>query len=436
MNNTANLVDFIENKQPWIIERRREFHRYPEVGWTEFHTSALVAHYLHELGWEVKVGQEIISADERLGVPSKATLEQSFEKARSSLNGNPFIEKMKNGLTGVIGTLDTGHPGPTVAFRFDLDALPITETQYKDHPPARLGFVSEQHGRMHACGHDGHTAIGLGLAQVLASRMFPLSGKVKLIFQPAEEGLRGAYPMVKAGVVDDADYFIALHLGLRAKKGELVTGATGFLASVKFRITFSGKTAHAGMEPEQGRNALQAAASAILGIHGISTHSKGKTRVNCGTLHAGTASNVIPDSAVLTVETRSDHSDVNKYLESRVIETCKGAAAMYGVDVDWEVTGRSITYDSHPHLASLVESAAKKVGCFEKIHYGVSFDASEDATYFMDAVQSHGGLATYIVLGTRLAGGHHQPDFDFEEEDLLKGVALLSQLAMDLLNQD
>ncbi|MEB3100975.1 amidohydrolase [Ferviditalea candida] len=421
-----------EQIQPWLLERRREIHRFPEVGWTEFHTSALVAQYLHEMNWKVKVGREIVSEEERLGVPSADKLEEHYAEVRSLLPVNPFIEHMRGGMTGVIGVLDTGRPGPTIAFRFDLDALPVTETEQSGHFPVRHGFSSVRRGQMHACGHDGHTAIGLGLAKLLSSRIAGLSGKIKLIFQPAEEGLRGAYPMVKAGAVDDVDYFFALHLGLRTGQGELITGAVNFLASTKFKISFTGKAAHAGIEPEQGRNAMLAAASAVLGIHGISAHSQGKTRVNCGTLQAGTAANIIPASAELTVETRSDRANVNEYLENRVKEICKGAAAMYGVDADWRIVGKGIPCDSHPELAKLVESAAAAIRSFDKISFGVPFEASDDATYFMDAVHARGGLSTYIVLGTRLAGGHHQPDFDFFEEDLVKGVKLLSRLALNL----
>lgn len=427
-----NISGWVDPLQDWIIEKRRQLHREPELGWLEFKTSVKIAEILTELGWEVKVGKEIIEENERYGVPTQTELSAAWEKANKERPNDSNLLSMKNGLTGVVGFLDSGLPGPVQAYRFDIDALPVNESTKKEHVPNEKGFSSKKPGVMHACGHDGHTAMGLGLAKLLSSHKDKWTGKIRLIFQPAEEGLRGAYPMVEKGVVDDVDYFTVAHIGLKAKSGELISGATRFLASTKFTVTFNGVPAHAGMEPEVGKNAMLAAATAVLGIHGISSHSKGVTRLNCGTLQAGRSMNIIADCAELTVETRSDLSEVNEYLEDRVLQVCQGAADMHGVECKVEVNGRGLACDSSESFSTVIEESAKKLNIFDTVSYGKPFNASEDATYFMDRVQKRGGQASYIVIGTQLKGSHHQPDFDYDENDLIKGVKLFFQLALDL----
>ncbi len=135
---------------------------------------------------------------------------------------------------------------------------------------------------MHACGHDGHTAIGLGLAHTLKQFESGLHGVIKLIFQPAEEGTRGARAMVDAGVVDDVDYFTAVHIGTGVPAGTVVCGSDNFMATTKFDAHFTGTAAHAGAKPEDGHNALLAAAQATLALHAIAPHSEGASRVNVG----------------------------------------------------------------------------------------------------------------------------------------------------------
>lgn len=126
------------------------------------------------------------------------------------------------GFTGIVATLDTGKPGPTLAFRVDMDALDLNEDLTEQHRPHAEGFSSCNAHMMHACGHDGHTAIGLGLAHILKQFQSQLTGRIKIIFQPAEEGTRGAKSMATAGVVDDVDFFVAIHIGTGVPKGELV----------------------------------------------------------------------------------------------------------------------------------------------------------------------------------------------------------------------
>ncbi|MCW7773828.1 amidohydrolase, partial [Klebsiella pneumoniae] len=170
-----------------------------------------------------------------------------------------WLPAFEGGFAGVVATLDTGRPGPTLAFRVDMDALDLNEQHDDSHRPHRDHFASCNAGMMHACGHDGHTAIGLGLAHVLKQYAAQLNGVIKLIFQPAEEGTRGARAMVAAGVVDDVDYFTAIHIGTGVPAGTVVCGGDNFMATTKFDVQFSGVAAHAGGKPEDGRNALLAA---------------------------------------------------------------------------------------------------------------------------------------------------------------------------------
>src|SRR5699024_6781806 len=152
--------------------------------------------------------------------------------------------------------------------------LDIDESASEDHFPNQEGFQSKLPNKMHACGHDTHTAMGLGLATWIRESKENLCGTIKLIFQPAEEGTRGAKSMVEAGVVDDVDYFIASHIGTGVPHNHFVAANDGFLATSKLDISFTGISAHAGGEPEKGKNALLAAAAAVLNIYAIARHSE------------------------------------------------------------------------------------------------------------------------------------------------------------------
>ena len=212
--------------QSKLISYRRKFHQYPEIGWTEFWASSKIAELLIKLGYDVKLGQQIINEKAVMGSPSLENLLQ--EKNRAEKYGaNPDLLEQMGIRTGVLGLLDTKKAGPTIAFRFDMDALKVTETMEDEHKPFREGFASKRQGLMHACGHDGHMAVGLCLAELLMNIKEHLSGTIKLIFQPAEEGVRGARAMVEAGIVDNVDYFFGFHLGFGSEDISLVAKTVG-----------------------------------------------------------------------------------------------------------------------------------------------------------------------------------------------------------------
>ena len=202
------LADGIQND---LVACRRDFHKYAETGWLEMRTSSIIARKLTELGYEVLTGDQVCKKDARMGVPSDEVLEQQYQRAVEQGADPEFVQRTRGGMTGVIGILRCGE-GPTVAMRFDIDALGVIEETDADHLPAREGFGSVNPGFMHACGHDGHATIGLGVARVLMAIRDQLHGTVKLIFQPAEEGVRGAKAIVENGHLDGVQYLIGSHI--------------------------------------------------------------------------------------------------------------------------------------------------------------------------------------------------------------------------------
>ena len=313
----------------------------------------------------------------------------------------------------------------TVAFRSDMDALPIEEDE--SHT-----IVSMQKGVMHACGHDGHTAIGLGLAHTLKQFESGLHGVIKLIFQPAEEGTRGARAMVDAGVVDDVDYFTAVHIGTGVPAGTVVCGSDNFMATTKFDAHFTGTAAHAGAKPEDGHNALLAAAQATLALHAIAPHSEGASRVNVGVMQAGSGRNVVPASALLKVETRGASDVINQYVFDRAQQAIQGAATMYGVGVETRLMGAATASSPSPQWVAWLQSQAAQVpGVNQAIERVEAPAGSEDATLMMARVQQNGGMASYMVFGTDLSAGHHNEKFDFDEQVMAIAIETLARTALN-----
>ncbi|KQL45001.1 aminobenzoyl-glutamate utilization protein A [Brevibacillus choshinensis] len=415
-----------------LVSLRRDFHMHPEVGFTEFRTATKVVEILTSLGYEVIYGQEALDGPSRRGLPAQGVLEEAYERALRD-GANPAIaEKMRGGYTAVIGVKKGKADGPTVAFRFDMDALPVLESKDADHFPQANGFRSQYEGNMHACAHDGHTTIGLGLAEKLADGDF--SGTVKLIFQPAEEGVRGAYSIVQKGIVDDVDYIFCHHLGVNVPLGEVHGGSHGLLATTKLLAHFHGVSSHAGASPEHGKNALLGAATALLNIHAITRFSTAATRVNVGVLEGGTAANIIPAYAKMIVETRSESEEVNAEVEKRVRNIIASAAAMHELDHEIEVIGGAIPINYDDDMADLALGEARHVEGFHSFKKG-EYNAmgSEDASFLIKRVQDLGGKGTYMSIGTDIPAPHHHPKFDIQEEILPRTVELLNRIARRLL---
>jgi aminobenzoyl-glutamate utilization protein A len=433
---SRNFSQMVEEIYPSMVEWRRDFHKYAESGWVEFRTASIVASKLSEWGYQVKVGKEVVDHNSRMGVPPQSVLEMHEKRALEQGAKEEWLPYLSGGYTGVVGVLDTGKPGPTVGLRFDMDALDIQESNAEDHFPVSQEFQSINSGMMHSCGHDAHTSIGLGLAKLLKGMKEELTGKIKLIFQPAEEGVRGAKSMVEAGVVDDVDLFIAAHVGTGVPLGEVICGSNGFLSTTKLNVEFSGKAAHAGAKPEEGKNALLAAASAVLGLQSIPRHSGGASRVNVGVLQAGSGRNIIPQHAHLKVETRGINTEVNEFMLESAKSVLNGAASMYGVDVEYDIVGEARTSDSSEELIEFMHDSIGNVTGVHSIVKSSSFAAgSEDATYMMARVKENGGLATYSILGTTLAAGHHNEKFDIDETVMKIGVESFLHILTSVKNR-
>lgn len=426
------LYDFINQLAPKMTEWRRDFHLHAESGWLEFRTASKVAEVLDGLGYQLALGRDVIDADSRMGLPDEETLAQAFQRARAQGAPERWLPAFEGGFAGVVATLDTGRPGPTLAFRVDMDALDLNELHDDRHRPHRDRFASCNDGMMHACGHDGHTAIGLGLAHVLKEYAAQLNGTIKLIFQPAEEGTRGARAMVTAGVLDDVDYFTAIHIGTGVPSGTVVCGGDNFMATTKFDVLFSGVAAHAGGKPEDGRNALLAAAQAALALHAIAPHSAGASRVNVGVMQAGTGRNVVPSSARLKVETRGETDVINQYVFERAKQAIAGAATMYEARYQLQLMGAATSSAPSPAWVDyLRQQTAQVPGVKQAVDRIAAPAGSEDATLMMARVQERGGLASYMIFGTELSAGHHNEKFDFDENVMTLAVETLARVALN-----
>lgn len=412
---------------PLMTQWRRDLHKHAEPGWLEFRTACMVADQLEKLGYELQVGKEVIDPQTRMGVPSEKILAQHEKRALAEGANEKWMQHFTGGFTGVVGTLQAKNPGPTVGIRFDMDALHIKESVAIDHLPVKENFSSIHDGEMHACGHDAHTSIGLAVANYIAGHLDDLAGTYKLIFQPAEEGVRGAKSMVAAGVVDDVDIFLTSHVGINVDLGTVVSGIDNFLATTKFNVVFNGKASHAGGFPEEGKNALLAASSAVLNLHSIPRNGKGQSQINVGKLSSGYDRNIIPAFAEMQVETRGETTDINSYMVSKAMNIIKGAAQMYGIESEVDIVGEANTSQSSTSLKSYIQTILGDVPNVNEVLDSAPFPiGSEDATYMMNKVIENGGVSTYMIFGTELAAGHHHEMFDIDEKVL--EIALASYI--------
>lgn len=428
------IVELAKSLTEQTIQRRRDLHKYPEPAWTEFRTASIVATTLSQLGYEVATGDQVVAAEAMMGVPTPEALAGEAERAIRQGADPAWVKKMHGGKTGVVGTLKLAQPGPTVALRFDMDANDLNEAMVEKHRPFREGFNSVNPGAMHGCGHDGHTSIGLAVAEVLAKIQTPESrGTIKLIFQPGEEGTRGAKAMTEAGVVDDVDFLVGMHLGASLfHTGQFGYRAEGFLATTKVDAEFFGTPAHAGSAPQEGKNALLAAANALINLQAISRHSRGDSRINVGVLNGGSGRNVIPDHALLKYEVRGSNSEVNDYMYQRSLEILAGAAAMADVKVSTKLMGSAAGFKNDAKLAERVKKTAEALGIFSELLVAGG-GGSEDCSCFMERVQQHGGQAVYTIVGTEIAAPHHNSFFDFDETALELATIMMASEAADLL---
>ena len=392
----------------------------------EFRTTINIIKNLKEIGVdEIRFGKDIHSQADMYGRPSPKQTKAYAVTIDEDVDFD--ISEILEGYTGAVAKIYTNKPGPNIGFRFDIDALTIRESKEESHRPAKEGFRSRNEKICHACGHDGHLSIGLYLGKWLVDNKENLKGTYTIIFQPAEEGLRGARSLIEAGVADNLDYLFAGHLGMGVEDGKICVGTGGFLSSTKLDITFKGHASHAGALPEEGKNANLAAATATLNLHTLTQFSTGMARVNVGVIRAGSTRNSVSDRAILEMETRGETEAINQTLVKRTYEIVEGAAKAF--DLAYEIK----TVGSAPALLKIESEFYKEINDIlgkrgYKTFLNGKFKASEDVVYFINKVEENGGKAVHFIFGSKLAAGHHKDSFDFNEDTLEEALGVFKEV--------
>lgn len=383
---------------PYTQAMRRDFHKHPELGFNEIRTGGIVAKELEALGIEVTKGV---------------------------------------GKTGVVGFLEGSKPGPTILLRFDLDALPINEDTGAE-------YSSENPGVMHACGHDGHTAIGLTVAKILNERKNELAGNIKFCFQPSEEGtngeeIGGALMMMRDGVLEGpkVEKTLSLHLWndkpvgwLHVAEGPVMAGAD------LFSIKLTGKGGH-GAQPEVTVDPIVCASQIVTALQSIVARNIEPLKpavISVTTLHSGTAFNVIPQTAELGGTIRTFEPEIRKKVHRRFEEIVRGTAQAMNCEVEIlikQVTAPVINNDNV--AASVMDSAQNLFPQNEIASNPYLTMGAEDMGYMQEKADG-----CYFFIGSanaekNLNFNHHHPKFDFDESALVNGAALMASAAADLL---
>jgi len=408
-----------------LAEVRRDLHRHPESGWREFRTTALIAEELDKRGFNTHLGADAVNTDSRMGVPPEAEIEGAIERASTEGADDEYLDRM-DGITGLVAVKMYGDgTGPVVGLRIDMDALDRSEAQDDEHRPAREGFASIHPDEMHACGHDGHTTIGLGTARRLDDGD-EFDGTIKLFFQPAEEGSRGGKSMSETDHLRDVDHLLAVHLGLNLDTGTVIAARERPLSNARVDVIYEGAPAHAGKHPEQGRNSLQALSTAIQNLYAIPRHSDGGTRINVGMVHSDNAQNTISERATMRFEVRGNTPELTEYMLDSAERIVDAAAEMHDVGVSTSMWGRAISYEADDSMVQLLTDVARDTDGVENVIERQEAGGSEDASYLISRVQDYGGTATYVGIGASNPAGHHTAYFDIDEDALELGVDVVT----------
>ncbi|MEK7277145.1 MAG: amidohydrolase [Chloroflexota bacterium] len=385
---TTDFLSLAKALEPVMIERRRDFHRHPELGFQEVRTAGIVANELNQLGLEVRTGV---------------------------------------GRTGVVALLEGDQPGPTILLRFDMDALPITEANATD-------YVSQTPGVMHACGHDGHTTIGLAVAKMLTPLRSQIAGTLKFVFQPAEEGLGGAKAMVGDGVMEGPapERSLALHVWNDKPLGWVAaTDGPCMAASNRFTITLRGKGGH-GASPYQTIDPVLASAQIITAVQSIvsrNVNALDSAVISVTAVNAGEAFNVIPSSAVLRGTMRTFRHEVRDLIVRRFTQVVAGVAGAMGCQAEIDIQTISPAVINDATMSAQVRELAQAVPGVTNVVSDERTMGSEDMAEMMEAVPG-----CYFFVGSAdpargLDFPHHHPRFDFDERVLALSAALMAGAA-------
>lgn len=441
----AEIRTICEEIHPLVMQIRKSVHQHPEGAFCEYRTASEVIAQLKKLGYEVVYGSDANNMDAVSdSLPTLKESERALQRAVADGADPALVENMKYGKTGVMGILRCGE-GPVVGIRCDMDAVHVEEYDGPDHIPTVEGFRSIYTGMNHSCGHDAHTAIGIGIAAAMQrlKEAGKLKGTLKLFFEPAEEVFAGGRAMVDSGIADDLTHLFAIHMAVSTKRtGQVAASIMDFPIIEKYDVHFTGQNAHADFAPEQGKNALLAACAAVTNLHAITRHSSGNSRVNVGLIQAGSSLNLnaVPGEAYLVLELVAFHDDVFAFLKEASEKVIHGAAAMYGCTAAISqnrsaVPVKRVTCD--PEMIEIVRRAAKQVaGVDEFIPAGTLRGAGEDASLFIERAQANGGMGTYILFGSDLSNHAHTSVYDVDERTLSIAVETMVRVIADVMNQD
>ncbi|MTF40162.1 M20 family metallopeptidase [Cyanobacterium aponinum UTEX 3221] len=387
MVNESQIRDAIALLQPELVQWRRQIHQYPELGFKEVLTANFVSEKLSQWGIAHEKG----------------------------------VAK-----TGIVAVINSNYEGKVLAIRADMDALPIQEEN-------SVSYCSKHDGIMHACGHDGHTAIALGIAHYLAHNRDKWRGTVKIIFQPAEEGPGGAKPMIEQGVLSnpDVDAIIGLHLWNNLPVGTIGVREGALMAAVEcFKCTIFGKGGHGAM-PDQTIDSVVVGSQIVNALQTIVARNIAPVDsavVTVGEFHAGTALNVIADTAKMSGTVRYFNPKLESFIGQRIKDIIGGICQSHGAEYELDYWQLYPPVINNPQITQLVKSVAMEV---VETPMGVVPECQtmggEDMSFFLQEVPG-----CYFFLGSanadkKLNYPHHHPRFDFDETVLSMGVEIFAR---------
>ncbi|QSE98120.1 amidohydrolase [Fulvivirga lutea] len=407
----SKAIEMAKSAEPKMVEWRRHFHQNPELSNREVNTSKKIAAELKAMGIEVQTG----------------------------------IAK-----TGVVGILKGGKPGPVVALRADIDALPITErTGLPFASEVTTEFNGNNTGVMHACGHDMHMTIVLAAAKILSEMRKDLPGTVKFIFQPAEEGPPpgeegGASLMVKEGVLKnpDVEAIFGLHIDAGSYTGQISYKSEGIMAaSDRFEINIKGKQSH-GSKPWSSVDPISVAAQIINSLQYIVSRNVELTKeaavISVGIVQAGVRFNIIPEEAKIVGTIRTLDKPTQKMIWEKIESTAKNIAEIAGATAEVQIESNALlTYNDPELMAKMLPSLAKSTKP-ELLYNTKAITPAEDFSYFQEEIP---GLYFFVGAGGDnpsggLIDGHHTPEFNPEEAAMLTGLKAMLNLTLDYMQME
>jgi amidohydrolase len=387
-----NFLSEAEELFEYTRDLRRDFHRHPELGFQEVRTAGVVARELTDLGLEVSTGI---------------------------------------GKTGVVATLEGSRQDSVVLVRFDMDALPIQEETGAE-------YASQTPSVMHACGHDGHTAIGLAVARMLDAHEMEFSGTIKFVFQPAEEGLGGAEAMVADGILENPkpDLCLSLHLWNDKPLGWIgVTPGPAMSASDRFTVKITGRGGH-GAAPHLTVDPVVAGAQVISTLQSIVARNVKPLEsavVTVTSMSGGEAFNVIPEKVDLKGTIRTYNPEIRELVLERFEEITTGVAEAFGCQTEVEFNRVTPAVANDPEMAKRVQNVAARMFPDSTVDDQERTMGSEDMAYMMEDIPG-----CYFFVGSAnpekgLDAAHHHPKFDFDERALPRAAALMASAVVEFL---